>query len=492
MRMPLLLPCLPQLHIMVDDWAETYGDCYRLSLPSPGICVSDTPTIMAVLQQRPGTFSREAGLCEMVINFGFRGVFTARGEEWKRYRRLTAPHFSRPNVRNMVKYACDMAAKLCSNWAKHADASEAFDCMAGCALYALDVGCLAVMGRDVGALDGARAGRDALRLKDVISARLCSPLPLYRLFRDDETEAAKKRFDSLVIGLIDEYRKQQEATAAPANGDASAAAAAAAAAAIPAAASGAAAAAPNSNLLKHVLRATDPGSAAATDRNALTTAEMVGNVKTYMLAGSDTLGAGLSWLLYYVAAHADVQEGIRAELLTEMPGGGGGNSEGLGDTLTWDQIERLEYLDAVVQETMRVRPLVPNIWTQAERDTAVAGVAIARGDSVIVNLRKPCRLDANFTDAAAFWPERWLIADGKRAPPEGVADFRHNKVVGSFGFGPRNCPGQVLAVVEIKVAIAFLVRAFTIRLAPGQGPPKEYEGLAMAPDAVRLVLQRRQ
>jgi hypothetical protein len=47
----------------------------------------------AALQHRPGTFSRPTELLRDIVAVGADGLFTAEGQRWKRYRRLTAPHF---------------------------------------------------------------------------------------------------------------------------------------------------------------------------------------------------------------------------------------------------------------------------------------------------------------------------------------------------------------------------------------------------------------
>jgi cytochrome P450 len=49
--------------------------------------------MQAALQQRPGTFSRPSELLQDIVKMGVDGLFTAEGERWKKYRRVTAPHF---------------------------------------------------------------------------------------------------------------------------------------------------------------------------------------------------------------------------------------------------------------------------------------------------------------------------------------------------------------------------------------------------------------
>jgi cytochrome P450 len=50
--------------------------------------------------------------------------------------------------------------------------------------------------------------------------------------------------------------------------------------------------------------------------------------------------------------------------------------------------------------------------------------------------------------------QRWLIAAGDAPEPTDiVGGFKHKKVLLFFGTGPRSCPGQTLATVELKVRL---------------------------------------
>jgi Cytochrome P450 len=83
-------------------------------------------------------------------------------------------------------------------------------------------------------------------------------------------------------------------------------------------------------------------------------------------------------------------------------------------------------------------------------------VLLRRGEGLTLNMNAATRSEDNFTRARTFWPERWLIAAGKAQLPADVSaeTFKHNsKVVGSFSAGPRNCPGQNLAMAAMKVRV---------------------------------------
>src|SRR6185503_11346551 len=113
----------------------------------------------------------------------------------------------------------------------------------------------------------------------------------------------------------------------------------------------------------------------------------------------------------------------------------------------------LEYLDAVANETMRLRPVAPFLGLEAVEDLVLGDLAIPKGTWLDLLTRLPAIDPKNFADPEAFRPERWL---DDRAP-----DAAHVASASiPFGSGPRICPGRTLALSEMRVVLATLVRNF--------------------------------
>ena len=70
--------------------------------------------------------------------------------------------------------------------------------------------------------------------------------------------------------------------------------------------------------------------------------------RTFTLAGMDTTSNALSRILHQLALHPDAQDKLRAELMEAQ-----GDPDGDAD-MTYEQLEKLSYLDAVCRETLRV------------------------------------------------------------------------------------------------------------------------------------------
>jgi cytochrome P450 len=133
---------------------------------------------------------------------------------------------------------------------------------------------------------------------------------------------------------------------------------------------------------------------------------------------------------------------------------------------------------------MRLKPVAPINIQQAARDTVAGGVALPAG-SLVMCLMRPAAVDErHFTQAEAFRPERWL---------EGLSASSSKRVAMPFGAGPRICPGRYLALAEMKMVMAMLLRTFEIvSVAPADGGEvRERLALAMAPVGLRLRLRIR-
>ena len=70
--------------------------------------------------------------------------------------------------------------------------------------------------------------------------------------------------------------------------------------------------------------------------------------RTMILAGMDTTANTIGRLILLLAEHQDVQDKLREEIIAAV------EAEGVGDTLDFDKIMELPYLEAVVRETLRM------------------------------------------------------------------------------------------------------------------------------------------
>jgi cytochrome P450 len=212
--------------------------------------------------------------------------------------------------------------------------------------------------------------------------------------------------------------------------------------------------------------------AAAEEGSGVTEAEVAGNVSTMLLAGEDTTSNSVAWLIWLLQRHPDALQRARDEVLRCVPSL---------DTVTIEQLGRLDFMDACVQESMRLKPAAPFLSAEALASTTVADVAIDKGTIVLCLMRDTSPASSRFDHPARFDPGRWLqeSVDRKAAMP--------------FGSGPRICPGRYLALLEIKVAMTMLLARFDIAsiVTAHGGEPDERAAFAMSPETLHMRLRLR-
>jgi cytochrome P450 len=166
------------------------------------------------------------------------------------------------------------------------------------------------------------------------------------------------------------------------------------------------------------------------DGAALDDDELLDQVITLLLAGHETTTTGLAWAFERLVRHPAALERLIAEL---------------------DAGEDA-YLEAVIDETLRVRPVVDGVWRKLTAPAEVAGHRLPAGTLVFPAILLAQTSDA-FPDPHEFRPERFL--DGSPAPYTFIP----------FGGGTRRCIGAAFAVMEMKTVLRAVVTRVELRAA---------------------------
>ncbi|OQE31460.1 hypothetical protein PENSTE_c001G05277 [Penicillium steckii] len=124
-------------------------------------------------------------------------------------------------------------------------------------------------------------------------------------------------------------------------------------------------------------------------------------------------------------------------------------------------INKLVYLQAVIQEALRIFPPITNgfIRQTCAGGALIDGLFIPEKTVVNVSHWSAYHSESNFTRPAEFLPERWLGVD---------AQFHDDAkdVFQPFSVGPRNCIGKKFALDNIKLILARTLWRFEIRMSP--------------------------
>src|SRR5919204_1894638 len=154
------------------------------------------------------------------------------------------------------------------------------------------------------------------------------------------------------------------------------------------------------------------------DGSPMTDVELRDELVTTIAAGHETTATGLSWLFERLLRHPRVEQRLRASLAD-------------GDE---------SYLEAVIKETLRVRPVVVDVVRRLTADTEIAGWMIPAGTYVVPAIALVHLRPELYPDPHEFRPERFL---------EGGAGGTYTWI--PFGGGVRRCVGAAFAFEEMKV-----------------------------------------
>jgi cytochrome P450 len=173
------------------------------------------------------------------------------------------------------------------------------------------------------------------------------------------------------------------------------------------------------------------------DGRALSDAELRGELLTLLIAGYETTSTALAWCFERLVRSPEVLARLEREL-----------AEDDGEA----------YLEAVINETLRLRPVIDSVQRKLAADIELGGYRIPAGTTLapaIVGVQLSPEL---YEDPHAFRPERVL---GRPVAPYTMIPF---------GGGSRRCIGASFAVMEIKTVLRTVLSA--VQLQPSSSRPE--------------------
>ena len=443
-----------QMHLQLEAWARQYGPFYQMRIgPRRLMVVADHKTIATLMRDRPNGFSRSNQLAKIWKEMGLpSGVFGANGDEWRRQRRMVMAGFDPAHVKRYFPALKEVAEHLATRWNKAADTHAAIDVQADLMRFTVDTIAGLAFGAKVNTLesDGDIIQRHLDKIFPALFKRIFSPFPVWRWFPMAGDRALAGAIKE-VLGAVDGFVAQARSRLArdPALRE------------------------HPDNLLDAMLAAADQPDSGIDD------AQVAGNVLTMLLAGEDTTANTLAWMIHLLWLNPSALAKALVEVRTVC-----------GDArhLTLEHMEKLDYIEACANETMRLKPVATNLGFQALHDTQVADVLVPAGTMIISVMRHDSVSDEHVHHAAAFLPERWLVEGNAALDPTSA-----KRVSMPFGGGPRICPGRYLALLEMKMAMATLLGRFDIDSldTPDGKPAREKMAFTMTPVGLRMRVQRR-
>jgi cytochrome P450 len=390
--------------------------------------ITEPDSIKRVLLDNHKNYQRDYVLRRAHAIFG-NGLLASHGESWLRNRRLMQPMFHRAYIESYAAIMIERIGQKLSEWVPEREI-VLYDELAGL-----------TAGIAVRTLFGSeRLGRGDNVLAAITAVARYLSTPLFLLFPAWIPTPAQRRYmagvralDALIYAIVAERRD---------------------------------AANPGTDLLSLLLAAQDRDGSRMNDR------QVRDELVSLFVAGHETTSTALSFVPYLMQAHPE--EGAR--VLDEIASVIGDRPPVVAD------LPRLVHMDRFLKELLRLHPPLSLFGRESFDADDIAGHRVHPRAQILIPIFLVHRDPRHFPDPDRFFPDRWTPEFEK-----GLHKFAYLP----FGAGPRVCIGASLADMEMKLALAMMLRRY--RFEPlERGPLRLKWAVTVKPhDGMRVRLRAR-
>ncbi|XP_060102428.1 cytochrome P450 4V2 [Heteronotia binoei] len=438
-------PCYPFLGnvLMFERNAEaffrqmlSYGELFRNDAlmklwvgPFPFLILYHADTVEVVLSS--SKHIEKPYLYTFLCPWLGTGLLTSSGSKWRTRRKMLTPTFHFAILTDFLEVMNEQANVLVEKFEKHVD-KEPFDCFLYITLCTLDIICETAMGKSISAQSNKDSEyvRSVYRMSELVDHRNKSPWLwndlLYLMFKEGREHRRRlKILHSFTDNVIAEKARELENRSRHQNNTAST----------------------DEQSGHKVRRAFLDMLLNATDDNGkkLSYQDIREEVDTFMFEGHDTTAAAVTWSIFLLACHPEVQRKVHHEL-----------DEIFGDSkrhVTSEDLKELRYLECVIKEALRLFPSVPYFGRKLHESCYIRGYKISKGTEVLIAPVVLHRDPDVFPEPEKFQPERFSLENSAGRNPYAYVPF---------SAGPRNCIGQRFAQMEEKTILATILRNFWV------------------------------
>lgn len=395
--------------------------------PAKRLIVNDPEVAQHILQANHRNYTKDRRLAERLETGTGPVLATSDGEDWRWRRKLMQPTFKPASV---AEFANDIAAETrrrMQQW----DASEPVDLASEMKILTMNI-----IGRVLFGVDFESESRTMPAAYAAFGAELTrratavAPAPLW--LPTAHNRSFRSSIDTLEQFMVEILRDRR---ADPK---------------------------PHADLLNMLLtyRLEDDGS-------RFSESDLIHEMGALVFAGHETTATAIAWAFAMIGSHRDVETSLRREI-----------DEVLGDrAVTPADLERMPYLDQVIEETLRLWPPLYINSRQAVEADQLGSYKIEPGTRLLINILGIHRQGKHWPSPAKFDPERFQ--------PDAIRR-RHRFAHVPFLRGPRMCIGASLSMLEIKMIVVQMLQAFNYELTE-KGPIEGDAGVVLAPKHGVLV-----
>nr|AAI13144.1 Cytochrome P450, family 3, subfamily a, polypeptide 16 [Mus musculus] len=352
-----------------------------------------------------------------------KSISLAKDEEWKRYRALLSPTFTSGNLKEMfpvIEQYGDILVKYLRQEAEKGKPVAVKDVLGA---YSMDVIISTTFGVNIDSLNNpedpfVENAKKVLRFDYFDPLSLSVALfpfltPIYEMlnicmFPKDSIEFFKKFVDRMTENRLDSKQKHRM------------------------------------DFIYLMMEAYNK-SKDKDSHKALSEIEITAQSIIFIFAGYETTSSILSFTVYSLATHPDIQKKLQEEIDEALPNKA---------PPTYDTVMAMEYLDMVLNETLRLYPITNRLQRVCKKDVEINGIYIPKGSTVIIPSYVLHHDPQHWPEPEEFQPERFSKENKGSIDPY---------VYLPFGNGPRNCIGMRFALMNMKLALIKVLQNFSFQ-----------------------------
>ncbi|KAK6638581.1 hypothetical protein RUM43_006848 [Polyplax serrata] len=376
------------------------------------------------------------------------GLLTSTGSKWHSRRKLLTPTFHQSLLEEFIEPIVRKSQILVSQLEKEVDGPP-FDALSYTKLCALDIICVTAMGKDLNVQlsKGTEYVRAVDGLNKILQRRFITPWLKPNFIFERCSQGKEQR---IYINVINEFVSKviQERKLELLNKE---------------------------TQVEHLNKRRaflDLVLQTAAEGEYLTDEDVKDEVNTFMFAGHDTTSVAISWSLYILGKHPIVQRKLIDEFETLVKG----------EIPTYSELQKLEYMENCIKETLRLYPVVPLIARDIKHEIQIGEkLTLVPGVTALIFTPSLHRDSIVFQSPEEFRPNR----------------FTENKTRNPFSYipfsaGPRNCIGAKFAMIEIKIVLYYILKHYEVHSVDSEQELNLMSEIVLSnKEGIRIVLNKR-
>jgi cytochrome P450 len=389
-ELPYDLHTTTETFVQLQQWVPQYGDVFPITQKTrkaPALFVNDPDVIKHILIKNNKNYIKGVGFERVKMLLG-NGIIVSDGAFWRRQRRMIQPAFGREVIAELSGPIKQLNLDFLARWQSLAQTAATINITEETNSLALQIILRSLFSEDLALIYEQYQGNPFAMLTDD-SAR-------------DLKLAVKFRGLTKTVGEILNMRRQQKSE--------------------------------RMDFVSLFMAARDKDTG-----EAMTDKELIDEVMTLIVAGSETSATTLNWTWYCLAQYPQVLAKVQQEV----------DQASYDTTPSFEHLDELPYIRQVVEEVLRVYPPVWLFTRKAIAQDEINGITIAPATDIFISPYFMHRHPKYWPQPDTFDPMRFT---------EEASKAQHKTAYLPFSAGPRRCIGDFFAMVESQLHFGLMAR----------------------------------